>query len=317
MDIKKTVVLLLLSVLLLIPVSACGSSGYTATELIPQKAGLILNIQINDIVGDTDIRDAYDKSEKDPDQPQTVEEGMDELLAETGIRLSDFSQAVLFADISGMDYSSYMGFIVEGDFEEKQFIENIEEKTDSEFSSSEYQGYTLYANPYEELVITFLDDKTLLAGTEDAVKDVIAVAEGDRKPVSGDVVDTYNNLGDALIKMAVRLPEEAREAMSDDTGMGYMPFSLDSFSDIDIIGFALNKKNETLNARIDTYFSNADSAQDAKDTINGFISLFKGTLEDQETKDLLGDIEFTVSGSMMTIEFDISLPEIENLMETF
>ena len=314
---KKTVVVLLLSVLLLIPLSACGSSGFTAIELVPQRAGLIVDIQISEIVGDKDIRDAYNEFEKDPDQPQNVEEGLDELFEESGIRLSDFSQAVVFADITEMDYSSYMGFIVEGTYEEKQFIENIEEKADSEFSSGEYQGYTLYTNPKEDVAITFLDDKTLVAGSEDAVKDVIAIANGDRKPVSGAVLDAYNNLGDTMMKMAVQLPEEARTAMLEETGMEGMPFSLDSFSDIDIVGFALDKNNETLNAQIDMYFLSAESAQDAKNTISGFISLFKGTLDDPEIKDLLGNIELTVSGSKMTIEFDISLPEIENLMETF
>ena len=318
MDLKKTAIMIILSVLLLIPVSACGSSGYTATELIPQKAGLILNIQISDIVGDNDIRDAYDESEKDPDQPQTAEEGIDKIFAETGIRVGEFSQAVVFADITEMGDQSYMGFIVEGDYEETQFIDNIEEKTDTNFSSSEYEGYTLYTNSEEHIAISFLDNKTLLAGTEEAVKDVIAIANGDRKPVGGELLDTYNNLGDAMIKMAVMLPEEAREAMmSDDTGMGLMTVPLESFSDIDMIGFSLNKSNETLNARIDAYFLSAESAEDAKDTINGFISLFKGTLEDKKTKDLLGNMEFTVSGSKMTIEFDINLPDIEQLMETY
>lgn len=317
MAIKKTVILLLISVLLLIPVSACGGSGFTPIELVPQRASLILNIQISDIVGDQDIRDAYDKSEKDPDQPQTAEEGIDKLFEETGIRLSDFSQALVFIGLTETDYSDYMGFIVDGDFEETQFIDNMEKQTDEDLQSSEYQGYTLYTDLGEEFFITFLDNKTLLAGTEDAVKDMIAVANGDRKPISGPVLDTYDDLGNPMIKLAVQLPEEARSAMLEETGMDAIPFSFDSFSDIDIIGFALDKSNETLNAAIDIYFLSAESAQDAKNTISGLLSLFKGTVEDQETKDLLGNIEVTASGSKMTIEFDINLPDIEQLMETY
>ena len=105
--------------------------------------------------------------------------------------------------------------------------------------------------------------------------------------------------------------------LSEETGMGDIPLSFESFSDIDIIGFALTKKNETLNAQIDTYFSSEESAQDARDTISGFISLFKGTIDDPDTKDLLGEVEVTASGSQMTITFDVPLPDIERLMETY
>ncbi len=45
-----------------------------------------------------------------------------------------------------------------------------------------------------------------VVGTMQPVKDVIDVKKGDAKALSGEVLDTYNKLGDALIKVAMAVP---------------------------------------------------------------------------------------------------------------
>jgi len=317
MHLRKLFPWLLVLVLMLAIVVGCGTPGLTAIELVPQDANLIANIQLSKIINDQDLRDAYDEAEKEAGQPQTVEEVLDELVEETGIDLRDFYQAVIFADITTLEQADYLGIIVEGTFNETQFIDNIEQEAGEELTTSDYKGYKLYTDEGEEFGITFLSDRMLLIGTMEAVKDVIDVSKGDREQVSGIILDTYNRLGDVLIKFAFELPEEAREALTEELVPGEIPISLDPFADIDIVGFALNKEAETITIQIKPHFLSTDSAEDARDTLSDTISLFKSMLQVPEIKELLGKIEVTVTDSWMTIAFEITLSEIEQLTETF
>lgn len=317
MDLKKLFSWLLLLALMLVTAAGCKAPELTAIELVPQDANLIASIEVSKIINDQDLRNAYDEAKKEPGQPQTVEEALNELVKEAGIDLRDFSQVVIFADIATLEQAGYLGFIAEGTFDKKQFIDNIEEKTGEEFTTSDYKGYKLYVDKKEEAGIAFLSDRMLLLGTTKAVKDAIDVSKGDRKQVSGIILDVYNRLGDALIKFAFELPEEAREALTEELVPSEIPISLEPFADIDILGFALNKEAETITIQITPHFLSKDSAQDAKDTLSGAISLFKGMLQVPEIKELLGKIEVSVTDSWLTIAFEITLSEIERLTETF
>ena len=314
---KKLVSWLLVLILMLATVVGCGAAELTAIELVPQDANLIANIQISKIINDQDLRDAYDKATKEPEQSQTVEEALNELVTETGIDLRDFTQAVIFADITTLEQADYLGVIVEGTFNEKQFIDNLEEQAGEKFTTSDYKGYKLYIDKKEEFGIAFLSDRMLLLGTTKAVKDAIDVSKGVRSQVGGIILDTYNRLGDALIKFAIELPEEAREALPEEPVPGEIPISLEPFADIDILGFALNKEADTITIQINPHFLSTDSAEDAKDTLSGAISLFKGMLQVPEVKELLGKIEVTVTDSWVTIALEITLSEIERLTEMF
>ena len=317
MYLKKLFSWLLVLVFMSTIVAGCGAPGLTATEFIPQDANLIANIQISKIINDRHLRDAYAEFEKEPGQPQTLEEALDELVDETGIDLRDFSEVVIFADTATLAQAGYLGVIIEGTFNESQLIDSIEQEAGEEFTTSDYKGYSLYTDEGEEFGIAFLTNRVLLLGTMEAVRDAIDVSKGDQEQISGIIVDAYNRLGDALIKFAFELPEEAREALTEELMPGEIPISLDSFADIDIVGFALNKRAETITIQISPHFLSTDSAQDAKDTLSGAISLFRGMLEIPEVKDLLGKIEVNVTDSWVTIALEITLSEIEELAETF
>ena len=317
MDLKRVFSWLLVVALMLATAAGCKAPELTAIELIPQDANLIATIQVSKIINDQDLRNAYDKAKKEPGQPQTVEEALNEVVKETGIDLREFTQAVIFADVATLGETGYLGVIVEGTFDEKQFIGNIEEEAGEEFTTTEYKGYKLYIDEKEEFGIAFLSDRMLVLGTTKAVKDAIDVSKGDRRQVSGIILDTYNRLGDALIKFAFELPEEARKSLTEEPIPGEIPISLEPFANIDILGFALNKEAETITIQINSYFLSTDSAEDAKDIISGAISFFKGTLQVPEIKELLAKIEVSVTDLWLTIAFEMTLSEIERLTETF
>lgn len=311
------VMVLVVSFFILATTAGCKVPEQSAIELIPQDANLIAYIQVSKIINDQDLRNACDRAKKEPGQPQTADEALNELDKEMGVDLRDFSEAVMFADVATLEQAGYMGFIIEGTFDEKQFVDNIEEKVGEEFTTSDYKGYKLYIDEEEEFGIAFLSDRMLLLGTTKAVKDIIDVSKGDRKQVSGTVLDAYNRLGDALIKFVFELPEEARKTLTEEPVPGEIPISLEPLENIDMLGFALNKEAETITTQIIPHFASIDSAEDFKDTISGAISLFKGMLQVPEVEELLGKTEVSVTDSWVTVAFNLTLSEIEGLTDAF
>lgn len=317
---KKIFAGLLVFVLLLALVPGCAVSEFNAIELVPENVNLIAGIQVGQMVNDQALRGAYEEVEKGPDIPPKVEEALDDVLEKTGIDLRDVSQAVVFADITdmeAMDVEEYLGIVVEGKFDEGLIIDRFEENGEMDFTISEYQGYKIYIDQDEGLIVTFLSEKMLLLGSTKAVYDTIDVSKGEKEKAGGVLVDTYNRFGDAMIKVAIGIPEESRESMTEEPVTGEMPISLETFADVETIGFAFNRNLEMVTIQVDFHFLSADSATDARDTLSGTVSVFKGMSQDERVKDLLSKIEVGVDGSWVTIDFAVALAEIENLMETF
>jgi len=317
----KRVLFPLVLVLAVVSMVAPGCSepefDLTPIELVPQRASMIADIQVSQIIEDPDLKETFAGVEKEAGQPQTFDEAMQQMVEETGVDLRDIDRILVFGDITALEQTDYVGLIAEGDFSEEQLISDIEQKTGEKFTTGEYKGYKLYQEGFEEYSIVFLSEKMLIAGTTKAIEDAIDVSKGIRDKASGVLIDTYNQLGNPLVKAVIELPEEAWAALDEEPAMGDFPLSMEAFADIDILGLAFNKEAETITIEITPHFLSTDSAQDARDTISGAISIFRGTLDVPELKDLLGKLEVRLSDSWLTIIFEITQSEIEQLMETF
>jgi hypothetical protein len=315
---------LLMLILMLVMIPGCATPELNIIELVPENANLLASIQVGQMVNDQALRGAYEGIEKDPDMPPKVEEALDEVLEKTGIDLREVSQAVVFADITdmeAMDVEEYLGILVEGNFDEELIINKIEENGEMDFTVSDYNDYKIYIDQEEGFTITFLSEKILLAGSKQAVYDAIDVNNGDKKKVSGILLDTFNRFGDVMIKLAIGIPEGERKAMAEEPATGEIPISFEAFSDMETVGFALSKSIDTVTIQLDCHFSNAESATNARDTIDGAITLFKGMSPDAQVnpllKPLLSKIEVGIEGSWVTIELSMNLAEIEGMAETF
>ena len=95
-------------------------------KLVPEDANLVAGAQIEEILEDPHLRRTYDKAPKPPDMPKTAEEGLSLLERETGVDLRDFSQAILFGDLSREEY---FGVIAEGAFDREELIEATEARS--------------------------------------------------------------------------------------------------------------------------------------------------------------------------------------------
>jgi len=315
MNLGKSLFPILVLILMVAGMAGCASTTARPIELVPQDANFVANVQLSKILSDQDFRNAYEQAKKSPDQPQTFDAALNKVVEESGIDLRDFSEGLIFGDVTKLKQADYIGVIVEGSFNEATFIGNIEARAKEKFTTSDYKGYKVYTSDDGKMALAFLNDQMLLLGSPRAVNHVIDVSKGERSRLSGQLLDTYNGLGDGLIKAAFRIPESARRGMTEETDD--FPFSLKPFADTDLVGFALNKEAKVVTLRIDAHFVSSTSAQDAKDTLSGVITLLKGMSKEAEVKELLGAIQVTVSDSSLSVNLKTTLSQLEKLTESF
>ena len=312
---KKIIPLLIVALLISFAVVGCGDEEIVAPiELVPQSANMLGRVDLVRIMEDEDIASFYDAMEKEPDMPQTFDEAMDMLGG-------DFEELVLFGDISEDTWDEeYFGMIVKGTFTEADVLAAIEELGEVDLVTTSYRGYEVYMDATEDMQIVFLSAELMVIGSMDAVEDVILVKDGELSAISGEVLDAYNDLGSVLFKLAMVVPEELTEEGFGDPS-GELP-GMDAFGDIETMGISLDKVGELLSLDLQLCFPDSESAEEAKSMFDfvmamaGMAAMEEGELE-QAIIELLQKIEMTVTGSCLDIVFEITLTEIEELVETF
>jgi|WetSurMetagenome_2_1015567.scaffolds.fasta_scaffold134698_2 hypothetical protein len=323
MNIKKLICGVILILLLLISSVGCGTSSSRDKEpiqLVPQSANFVAQIELGKLLNDQDLINAYNQNRQGVESPETAQQGLDRFAQETGLNLKDFSQILVFGDTAKMQESdsgsNYLGFIGKGNFDDNQFIQKIESKTGKQLDSVDYNNFTLYTSRDDQYTITFVGNSTFIIGTMPAVKDTIDVQIGTQKSLSGPIIETYNSLGNALIKASFSVSagnqNELKQGISKE-----IPFSLEMFSKVDQVGFAFDKISENMSFKINMHFPDSASVQDGKDTIVGAISLFKGLIKEIDVKNLLSKVQITSSDLWLDISLTATITDLQKMADTF
>ena len=189
-------------------------------------------------------------------------------------------------------------------------------------STINYKDYEIYADELQESAIAFLSDNMLVVGAMEPVKDVIDVKKGDAKAVSGEVLDTYNKLGDALIKVAVAVPPGVAEGQLGESASQILG-DLSAFEKVKSVGMTLSKNDESVVLDVKLCCADSDSAQSIEQSIDGLITLVKFLMamsEDQQQNQaldtLLNKVEVGRSDSCVNITITATLAEIEGLIQS-
>ena len=313
---KKLLASCLVLFLILPVVISCTSAKSSDPLLVPVTAKTVVEIQVGKILGNSALQLAYEELAKvNPAWPQTANDILNQLSQKTGFDLSSISTAVVFSDIesTGQPQNTYAGVIASGTFNESTLIAKIQQQTQQTLTTSDYKGLTIYAGAQEKFAIVFLSQIQLAFGTLKAVHDVVDVNKGDQPALSGSIINTLNRLSPALI-VGASVPPESRFKQLGQKVPQQNTLSLESFQNIDNIGFAIDQPSLSLSVRIDAHFSNTASIQDAKDTITGLISVVKGSSQDPNVKTTLGNIQVSTTNSWLSIRDLVNPADITTLI---
>ena len=318
--VKKTVSILFIAVLIVSVLVGCGGeeTAPAAIKLVPEKANMIGLVDLSPIMEDEDIAGVWEVLPLELDMPQTLDEALDLAREEIGLDLRDFEELLVFGDISeATEDLEYFGIVVKGTFEESDLIASIESERDEPFTTINYQGYIIYTDPFEEMGLAFLGSDAFVIGSMEAVKDVIAVKEGDQPVVSGKVLTAYNGLGDALVKVAMIVPPGAIEEGLQELA-GQLPIELpglDALADLDTVGMALTKEEQSTALNLELCFTNSESAEGVN-TLVSLAILMAGALPDvpEEALELLEKLDVSISGSCLDVTLEMTMSELGALI---
>lgn len=324
--VKKTFSIFIVVLLVSLPLG-CGGEETSTTiitpaELVPQKANMIGHIDLSQILEDEDIAALYEAMPIEPGDPQTLDEALDFAMEEIGLDLMDFGEGLIFGEISeATGDMDYFGIVVKGTFEESDLIASIESERDEPFTTTNYQGYKIYTDAYEEMGMAFLGSDALVIGPMEAVKDVIDVKQGAQPAISGKLLDTYNDLADGLVKVAMLVPpgviEEGLQEFAGELPMELpMELPLDALTNMDTVGMTLAKEEQPMTASLKLCFTDSDSAENVGTMINAVI-VFASLIPDipEEARELLGKLDASVSGSCLDISLEMTMSEVETLIQ--
>lgn len=294
-------------------------------DLVPETANLIGHIEVGDITGDGSIADMYAAMPKDEGDPQTIEEALEQALSMSDLDLTGFYDAWVFSDVSrNATDNTYCGAILRGDFNQESLVSGMASVVGDGFTSTEYQGFTVYAGSDQRVGLAFLASDLLVTGSVDAVRDVIAVQQENMPAVGGELLDRYDSLDGQLVEMAAIMPDGmiAREIEELTAGIT-SPTALDALGDAEILTLDMTRDGETVDWNTRFYFSNEQSANDVRGLIPllslviGAIDLPGGSVVQHPENvlsllpQMLTRSEFRTDGSCLTISSDLTLADID------
>jgi hypothetical protein len=314
-----------LLVSLLVGLNHSGRDVTDRMDLVPETANLIGHVELGEMTGEGGIADIYSALPKDEGDPQTIEEALEQALNMSDLDLSVFRDAWIFSDVSrNTADGSYCGAILRGDFDQESLMAGMGSVVGDGFTSEDYQGYTVYARSDQRVGLAFLTSDILVTGSVEAVKDVIAVQQQNMPAVSGELLDTYDDLDGRLVEMAAVMPPGMIEQEMQELTAGITsPTALDALADVEILTLDMSRDGESIDWDAKLYFSNKESANDVRGLIP-LLSLVIGAIDlpggsvvqhPENVLSLLPQVltrsEFRTDGSCLTISSDLTLADID------
>ena len=321
------VIVLLLMVLLLVvsPLAGCSNSSSGASNLIalvPAKANMVGQADLSRILQDKDLTGIYDKVPKNASYPQTFNDAVNQLKDRYNIDLKSLQEVAVFADVSqSTGIGNYSGAIIKGTFNKNALIAAIQSFSGMEWSILNYKDYDIYSNETDDTAFSFMADNICVIGTMQSVKDVVDVKKGDAETLSGEVLDSYNKLGNALIKVALALPPGW---VSGNLGQSASQIlgNLSAFDKVKTVGITVSKDGESVTLNLKLCSADNDSAQSVENSINDLINFLRFVMrmsenqqQNQTIETLLNKMEVSRSDSCVNISVTATITEIEGLIQ--
>ena len=155
----------------------------------------------------------------------------------------------------------------------------------------------------------------LVLGTPSAVRSVIDVQEGDLERASGSVYDAFNDLGDVLVRLALKVPPEITQGLGRLPSDSFpIPIDLSILRDIDIVGVAADKDEETIRVEVRADFTSESSAANFGDVVDGILKVLKGLSPDEKTRQLVDKVRVSVDKTRLTVLFETNVTELGDLI---
>jgi len=244
--------------------------------------------------------------------PDSYQDLLDEFESQSDLSPSGFQRVTVFGQFNqNMEAEEYAGGIFQTDWTYEEIVDATDQEL-GDVEESSYNGVTVYISEDEFGEVTWLGDLgdgTFVVGTEEVVKDVIDVNQGDANAFSGTLRDSFENAQDGYMKAAFTVPEE----QFDENAGGQMG----NPNDIEVITMTYYTSGDTMNLDTQLTAASESSAQEFQQSIGFVLDFAVSDMEQQnpELASLLEQLEVSQDGNTVTIAFSTTPQEILDAIE--
>ena len=323
---RRLTTLFSLAILALLLAAACNGATSTPTPVpkglldwVPADASLLLSVQLQKALEDTDIHDGFAQLAGAFEADDTT---LDEALLKAeliiGINLKTIEEALLFFE--GNFLTDRLGsedlpgaLLVKGSYDRAKLLAALE-REQGPLKTTTYKGEELLVDEDEEGAVAFLEQDVFALGTVPGVQAVIDVRTEERPALSGAFLEAFKAMGSPLAKFSMKLPGGYLEDAlgGGDAALGDAPIDLSLFTQIRSLGMSIDKLQKDLAVALTLDYPDEASAQLGSDGLGGLVAFFKAFSGNPELNAFLDKVQIGSTGSQLTIAVHLSAQEIED-----
>jgi len=311
---------------------ACGQAGKTSLSTAVQEdlARLPKNVQSVFYADVQALKNSELGKEINQEMDSTMgrhhrDEDYKEFMEATGLDLEKDVHSVLVglqAHVDGSEATEHMDgkafAVIKGDFDENKIVGYIQEKEKKEGRSglvaADYNGKKLYTGPRGKVTAYFVDANTVVAGTEEWVKQVIDnKVGGNNLPTNADLMKLIGQLPHKDQLWAVGMPGEVMDRVASELSRhegfkaGHTLRSLKS-------GMLSAQVNATADLWASATCTSEEDSRLMSEALKGALAMAKlAVSDDRELVDMLNRFEIEAKGTEVHVSGKIDKEFLEKL----
>ena len=266
------------------------------------------------------------------DGPDDYEALLNETTSEANLSADGLNEVVFYgqypnqtddSSVAGeLSESGYFGLVVDSEWGETEFVDEF---SDTEFETREYEGYTVYVEQQDEqsdvpaylgndsppLWVGVLDDGRYVLGTENATTDAIDTDRGAADSFGGQLRSEYDSTrDDGYLRFAATVPAERIP----DSGM----VAAEQFSavrNIEVVAGSYYTDGEDIGMSARMTTGSESDADDLQSITDGGIATGKQMTRADETAALLDNVTVEQDGAAVTMRFQMNANTLVDIFE--
>lgn len=246
-------------------------------------------------------------------QPSDGEGLLSTAEARTGLDARAVESVVAYGryDAAGRLRPRYGAAIVRADWSTEAVVDAFASVAGTTYSRSDAGEATVYRPGSEPArrapAIAVLDDGEFVLGTELAVEDAVAVANGDAEAVDGPLKGTFAATERGLVTVAARVPRERFDGLSDRMQ------ELTRLESVRVVAGAYDATADGIEFRGRLRTNGTEAARDVTDLARGSLPLASGRLDNDTAAAMVESIEVERDGRDVRLALRTTTSELRRV----
>lgn len=284
-------------------------SDEPALDVVPAGVDSVAYVDVNGTLEDEELRSIANTLYGFSDSgPQTVEETLDRMQANTTLAISDLQAVTGYGHTNVTDdEGGYGAIVVSADWSIQQVVAEIENGSDVTMEATTVAGKQFWrptdGEPADENAsyVGKLSETRFVVGTEVATKDALRVASGNADAFSGELRTAFEDTREgSYVRYATTIPQ-------DEVDPGEIGGNTDVFNEVTLVSGAQYVADGNVTLATTMTFASESAATDAADVMDGAIAMYRGSMAtDPNTRALLSDENLSVEASVTDVTITTS-----------